>query len=95
MAMPCWKFWLKRVFVVIAVAAELQQTIRQEIENNRDCQDKQKIRFFISEGKEKVKRLDEMLDMQGLWVVTIQCIQVFFEVVIEKEVHFKAINMVD
>ncbi|XP_021737085.1 uncharacterized protein LOC110703613 isoform X2 [Chenopodium quinoa] len=44
---------------------ELQQTIRQEIEKNRDCQDKQKIRFLLNEGKERVKRLDEMLDMQG------------------------------
>ncbi|KMS95353.1 hypothetical protein BVRB_009000 [Beta vulgaris subsp. vulgaris] len=44
---------------------ELQQTIREEIEKNRDCQDKQKIRFLISEGKERVKCLDEMLDMQG------------------------------
>ena len=45
--------------------AELRQTIRQEIENNRNCKDKQKIRFLISEGLERLKGLDEMLDMQG------------------------------
>uniref|UniRef100_A0A803LIT7 Complex 1 LYR protein domain-containing protein n=1 Tax=Chenopodium quinoa TaxID=63459 RepID=A0A803LIT7_CHEQI len=56
---------LKEIMVVLAIAVELQQTIRQEIEKNRDCQDKQKIRFLLSEGKERVKRLDEMLDMQG------------------------------
>jgi len=46
-------------------AGELRQTIRQEIEINRNCNDKQRIRFLISEGLEKLKRLDEMLDMQG------------------------------
>ncbi|KAB5527867.1 hypothetical protein DKX38_021714 [Salix brachista] len=45
--------------------ADLKQTIRQEMENNRDCNDKQRIRFLISEGLERLKRLDEMLDMQG------------------------------
>ena len=45
--------------------ADLEQTIRQEMENNRDCNDKQRIRFLISEGLERLKRLDEMLDMQG------------------------------
>ncbi|EXB81504.1 hypothetical protein L484_014312 [Morus notabilis] len=45
--------------------AELRQTIRQEMENNRNCNDKQKIRFFISEGLERLKDLGEMLDMQG------------------------------
>ncbi|XAR61607.1 hypothetical protein NMG60_11016073 [Bertholletia excelsa] len=45
--------------------AELGQMIRQEIENNRDCRDKQKIRFLISEGRGKLKGLEEMLDMQG------------------------------
>ncbi|KAG4379474.1 hypothetical protein AAZX31_17G247400 [Glycine max] len=45
--------------------AELRQTIRQEMENNRNCNDKQRIRFLISEGLDKLKRLDEMLDMQG------------------------------
>ncbi|KAL2318902.1 hypothetical protein Fmac_032778 [Flemingia macrophylla] len=44
---------------------ELRQTIRQEIENNRNCNDKQRIRYLISEGLERLKRLDEMLDMQG------------------------------
>ncbi|KAK0577290.1 hypothetical protein LWI29_030833 [Acer saccharum] len=44
---------------------ELNQTIRQEMEKNRDCIDKQKIRFLISEGLERLKGLDEMLDMQG------------------------------
>ncbi|XP_030440837.1 uncharacterized protein LOC115662879 isoform X2 [Syzygium oleosum] len=45
--------------------AELRQTIRQEIEKNRYCDDKQRIRFLLSEGLERVKDLDEMLDMQG------------------------------
>ncbi|XP_026446042.1 uncharacterized protein LOC113346751 isoform X2 [Papaver somniferum] len=45
--------------------AELENTIRQEIEKNRRCDDKQRIRFLISEGLEKLKGLDEMLDMQG------------------------------
>ncbi|XP_050228554.1 uncharacterized protein LOC126677805 [Mercurialis annua] len=44
---------------------EVKQTIRQEMENNRNCKDKQRIRFLISEGIERLKRLDEMLDMQG------------------------------
>ncbi|XP_071703479.1 uncharacterized protein [Rutidosis leptorrhynchoides] len=44
---------------------ELMHTIRQEMENNRDCNDKQKIRYLISEGLERLKGLDEMLDMQG------------------------------
>lgn len=45
--------------------AELRQTMRQEIEKNRHCDDKQKVRFLISEGLQKLKQLDEMLDMQG------------------------------
>ncbi|KAI6690824.1 hypothetical protein NL676_027652 [Syzygium grande] len=45
--------------------AELRQTIRREIEKNRYCDDKQRIRFLLSEGLERVKDLDEMLDMQG------------------------------
>ncbi|KAL7207393.1 hypothetical protein ACSBR1_029366 [Camellia fascicularis] len=45
--------------------AELARTIRQEMENNRNCRDKQRIRFLISEGLGKLKGLDEMLDMQG------------------------------
>ncbi|XP_052736135.1 uncharacterized protein LOC108337725 isoform X1 [Vigna angularis] len=44
---------------------ELRQTIRQEMENNRNCNDKQRIRFLISEGLDRLNRLDEMLDMQG------------------------------
>ncbi|KAJ0781677.1 putative complex 1 LYR protein [Helianthus annuus] len=44
---------------------ELMQTIRQEMEKNRDCNDKQKIRYLISEGIERLKGLGEMLDMQG------------------------------
>lgn len=35
------------------------------MENNRSCNDKQKVRYLISEGIESLKRLDEMLDMQG------------------------------
>ncbi|KAA8537475.1 hypothetical protein F0562_027083 [Nyssa sinensis] len=45
--------------------AELRQTIRQEMENNRNCSDKQKTRFLISQGLERLKGLNEMLDMQG------------------------------
>ncbi|KAJ1424191.1 Complex 1 LYR protein [Sesbania bispinosa] len=45
--------------------AELRQTIRQEMENNRNCNDKQRIRYLISDGLDRLKRLDEMLDMQG------------------------------
>lgn len=44
---------------------ELRQTLRQEMENNRNCSDKQRIRFLLSEGLERLKTLDEMLDMQG------------------------------
>ena len=44
---------------------ELTQTIRQDMEINRNCNDRQRIRFLISEGREKLKGLDEMLDMQG------------------------------
>lgn len=44
---------------------ELMQTVRQEMEKNKDCNDKQKIRYLISEGMERLKGLDEMLDMQG------------------------------
>ncbi|CAA3032312.1 Hypothetical predicted protein [Olea europaea subsp. europaea] len=43
---------------------ELRQIIRQEIENNRTCNDRQRIRFLISDGLERLKRLDETLDMQ-------------------------------
>ncbi|KAK9135821.1 hypothetical protein Syun_015151 [Stephania yunnanensis] len=45
--------------------AELRREIRQEMEKNRDCNDKQRIRFLISEGLERLKGVDEMLDMQG------------------------------
>lgn len=44
---------------------ELRNTMRQEMENNRSCNDRQKVRFLVSEGIERLKRLDEMLDMQG------------------------------
>lgn len=46
-------------------AAELRQTMRREIEKNRHCDDKQKVRFLLSEGLQRLKELDEMLDMQG------------------------------
>ncbi|PWA86579.1 hypothetical protein CTI12_AA139780 [Artemisia annua] len=36
---------------------ELMQTIRQEMENNRDCNDRQRIRYLISEGMERLKNL--------------------------------------
>ncbi|KAJ0085350.1 hypothetical protein Patl1_09478 [Pistacia atlantica] len=45
--------------------AELRQTMREEMEKHRDCNDKQKIRYLISDGLERLKRLNEMLDMQG------------------------------
>ncbi|KAI4374894.1 hypothetical protein MLD38_012833 [Melastoma candidum] len=45
--------------------AELILVIRQEFDNNRSCNDKQRIRFLLSEGRERLKGLDEMLDMQG------------------------------
>ncbi|TQE07542.1 hypothetical protein C1H46_006862 [Malus baccata] len=44
---------------------ELRSMIRQELENNRHCSDRQRTRFLLSEGLERLKRLDEMLDMQG------------------------------
>ncbi|XP_020276095.1 uncharacterized protein LOC109850492 isoform X2 [Asparagus officinalis] len=44
---------------------ELRNTTRQEIEKNRHCDDKQKVRFLVSEGYQRLKELDEMLDMQG------------------------------
>ncbi|KAL8116655.1 hypothetical protein AgCh_022994 [Apium graveolens] len=45
--------------------AELRNIIRQEFESQRNCNDKQRVRFLISDGLERLKRLDEMLDMQG------------------------------
>lgn len=39
--------------------------MREEMEKNRKCNDRQKIRFLLSEGIERLKQLDEMLDMQG------------------------------
>ncbi|XP_042384773.1 uncharacterized protein LOC121976606 isoform X1 [Zingiber officinale] len=44
---------------------ELRQTMRQEMEKNRHCDDRQKIRFLLSEGMQRLKGLDEMLDMMG------------------------------
>ncbi|XP_022981971.1 uncharacterized protein LOC111480962 [Cucurbita maxima] len=44
---------------------ELRLAIRQEMENNRGCNERQKVRFLLSEGIERLKRLEEMLDMQG------------------------------
>ncbi|KAM7517311.1 hypothetical protein LguiA_006894 [Lonicera macranthoides] len=44
---------------------ELRHVVRQEMENNRNCCDKQRIKFLISEGLERLKILDEMLNMQG------------------------------
>ncbi|KAL3505438.1 hypothetical protein ACH5RR_035279 [Cinchona calisaya] len=49
----------------LLAAAELRDIIRQEIEINRNCNDKQKIRFLISDGLQRLKGLDETLDMQG------------------------------
>lgn len=47
------------------LSAELRNAIRQEFESQRNCSDKQRIRYLISDGLERLKRLDEMLDMQG------------------------------
>ncbi|XP_020574237.1 uncharacterized protein LOC110020465 [Phalaenopsis equestris] len=44
---------------------DLRLTIRLEMEKNRHCDDQQKIRFLISEGLQRLKVLDEMLEMQG------------------------------
>ncbi|XP_072988400.1 uncharacterized protein [Typha latifolia] len=44
---------------------ELSRSIRNEIEKNQHLDDKQKIRFLISEGLQRLKELDEMLDMMG------------------------------
>ncbi|KAL3641034.1 hypothetical protein CASFOL_016002 [Castilleja foliolosa] len=44
---------------------EVRQVIRQEMENSKTCKDKQRIRFLISDGLERLKNLDETLDMQG------------------------------
>lgn len=44
---------------------ELRHMMREEMEKNRKCNDRQKIRFLLSEGIERLKQLDEMLDMQG------------------------------
>ncbi|VFQ84615.1 unnamed protein product [Cuscuta campestris] len=49
----------------VMFTAELSAVIRQEMENNRECDDRQRIRFLISQGFERAKRLDEMLHMQG------------------------------
>ncbi|XP_058098671.1 uncharacterized protein LOC131243369 [Magnolia sinica] len=49
----------------IHARAELRRTMRQEMEKNRHCDDKQKVRFLISEGLRRLKELDEMLHMQG------------------------------
>jgi hypothetical protein len=52
------------MFVVLC-PDELRKTVRAEIEKNRHCDDKAKIRFLISEGLQRLKGLDEMLDMTG------------------------------
>ena len=44
---------------------ELRQTTRAEFEKYRHCDDTQKIRFSISEGKQRLKGLDELHDMTG------------------------------
>ncbi|KAK1273984.1 hypothetical protein QJS04_geneDACA009672 [Acorus gramineus] len=44
---------------------DLQQMIRMEMKKNRHCDDKQIVPFLISEGLQRIKDLDEMLDMQG------------------------------
>ncbi|KAF8765431.1 hypothetical protein HU200_007229 [Digitaria exilis] len=44
---------------------ELRQTTRAEFVKYLHCDDKQKIRFLISEGKQRLKSLDELLDMTG------------------------------
>ncbi|WMV33282.1 hypothetical protein MTR67_026667 [Solanum verrucosum] len=57
--------WKSEPISCCLIRADLRQIIRQEMENNRNCNDKQRIRFLISDGIERVKRLDETLDMQG------------------------------
>jgi hypothetical protein len=44
---------------------ELRKTTRAEFEKYRHCDDNQKIKFLISEGKQRLKGLDELLDMTG------------------------------
>ncbi|GLJ31281.1 hypothetical protein SUGI_0627530 [Cryptomeria japonica] len=44
---------------------ELRQTIREEMEKNKYCEDKSKIRFLLSEGLQRLKELNDMLDIQG------------------------------
>ncbi|KAL5556362.1 hypothetical protein UlMin_038598 [Ulmus minor] len=62
-------FFSLHLFVLIrnflCCYCELRQTTIQEMENNWDCNDKQRIHYLISEGLERLKCLDEMLDMQG------------------------------
>ncbi|XP_068664354.1 uncharacterized protein [Aristolochia californica] len=43
---------------------ELKCTIREEMDKNRNCNDPQRIRFLVSEGLRRLKKLEEMLDMQ-------------------------------
>ncbi|GAB2259495.1 hypothetical protein Droror1_Dr00010350 [Drosera rotundifolia] len=47
------------------VQNELRRTVTQVMEKNREFSDKHRIRFLLSEGLERVKELDEILDMQG------------------------------
>ncbi|KAF3783065.1 hypothetical protein EJ110_NYTH32819 [Nymphaea thermarum] len=44
---------------------DLKQAMRQEMEKSRNCHDRQRIRFLISEGTQRLRDLDQMLDMQG------------------------------
>ncbi|CAM6091421.1 unnamed protein product [Calypogeia fissa] len=44
---------------------ELEQTIRAEVERNRDVADPQTIRFLLSEGRQRLKELNTMLGIQG------------------------------
>ncbi|KAH7281234.1 hypothetical protein KP509_36G036500 [Ceratopteris richardii] len=44
---------------------ELEHTIREEMERNRSVKDLSSIRFLISEGMQRLKELNAMLDNQG------------------------------
>ncbi|KAK9944560.1 hypothetical protein M0R45_010121 [Rubus argutus] len=59
------KLYRQALRVTRRAPCELRSTIRKEMEDSRDCNDRQRIRYLLSEGLERLKRLDEMLDMQG------------------------------
>lgn len=44
---------------------DLRQAMREEMEKNRHWEDQTKIRFLLSEGLQRLKELNDMLDIQG------------------------------